>query len=94
MRITNAGIGLLALFVIMAALLTVVYAEDDAPRIGQEQVLQMLDDPDLTILDARIVRDWRKSDMMIKGAIRVDPHDVSSWIGKYSPDQKIVVYCS
>jgi len=94
MKAGTARVGLVAVFVIMAGFFAAVFAQEDAPRIGQEQLLKMLDDPALTILDARIVRDWRKSDSMIKGAIRVDPHDVSSWIGNYSPDQKIVVYCS
>jgi len=94
MKAGTARVGLVAALMIIAGFFAAVSAQEDAPRIGQEQLLKMLNDPALTILDARIVRDWRKSDRMIKGATRVDPHDVSSWIGNYSPDQKIVVYCS
>jgi len=94
MKAKASVVGLISVLVVLTAFLTAVFAQDDVPRTGQEQLLKMLDDTDLTILDARINKDWRKSNTMIKGAVRVDPHDVSSWIGNYSPDQKIVVYCS
>lgn len=88
------GIGLLALLVFLAAFLPGTHAEETVPRISQQQLLSILDNPALTILDARLANDWRKSDSKIKGAVRVDPHDVGSWIGTYSPDQKIVIYCA
>ena len=71
-----------------------VYGEDEIPRISTEELKSILGTPDLILLDSRIVKEWRKSDRKIVGAIRVDPHDVSSWAGDYSKDQKIVVYCS
>jgi rhodanese-related sulfurtransferase len=86
--------GILTILFLLAVFSPTLFADETVPRIGQEQLLGMLDDASLTILDARIVKDWRKSDSKIKGAVRVDPHDVSSWIGNYSKDQKIVVYCS
>lgn len=70
------------------------YAADDVPRISKEELLAELDNPDLALLDARVVTDWRKSDKKIQGAVRVDPHDVSSWAGDYPKDGKIVVYCA
>jgi rhodanese-related sulfurtransferase len=71
-----------------------VYGEDEVPRISTEELNNILGTPDLVLLDSRIAKDWRKSDKKIVGAIRVDPHDVSSWAGDYSKDQKIVIYCS
>lgn len=70
------------------------YASDDVPRITVEELRDMLDKPGLAILDARIVKDWRKTDSKIKSAVRIDPHDVSSWAPNYAKDQKIVVYCA
>ena len=70
------------------------YGEDEVPRISTEELKSILDTPDLVLLDSRITKDWRKSDRKIVRAIRVDPHDVSSWAGDYSKDNKIVVYCS
>jgi hypothetical protein len=94
MKVKAAGIGLLAVFLFFTPFLPGAYAEETARSISQEQLLSILDTPSLTILDARLAKDWRNSDSKIKGAVRVDPHDVSSWIGNYSPDQKIVIYCS
>jgi rhodanese-related sulfurtransferase len=71
-----------------------VYGEDDVPRISTEQLKEMLGSSDLVLLDGRIAKEWRKSDLKILSAVRADPHDVSSWAGNYSKDQKIVVYCS
>ena len=70
-----------------------VYA-DDVPRISKEQLRDLIGNVDNVILDARLAKEWRKSDGKIPGAVRVDPHDVSSWAGEYAKDQSIVVYCS
>jgi hypothetical protein len=67
---------------------------DEVPRISTEQLKEILGSSDLVVLDGRIRKDWKKSDIKIVGAIKIDPHDVSSWAGDYSKDQKIVVYCS
>ena len=94
MQVKAVGIGLVAVLVIFSAFLHPVYAQGTVPGISQEILLDLLDDPSLVILDARISNDWQKSDNKIKGAIRVDPTDVNSWIDNYSRDKKIVVYCS
>jgi hypothetical protein len=85
---------MLALLVLLTVFPLALYADEPVPRTGQEQLRGMLNDPSVTILDARTARDWRKSDSKIKGAVRVDPFDVSSWIGNYPKDRKIVVYCA
>jgi len=69
-------------------------AAGNAPRITKEEVQSLLNDPQVAILDARSLPDWKKSDKKIKGAVRVDPHDVGAWAGNYSKDKKIIVYCS
>lgn len=94
MKGKTAGIGLLALLVFLTAFFPGAGAEETIPRTSPEQLLGILDDPALIILDARLAKDWRESDSKIKGAVRVDPHDVGSWIRNYSAKQKIVVYCS
>lgn len=53
-----------------------------------------LNDPDITIIDVRDNRDWQKSELKIKGAVRENPIRVASWAGKYSTDKRIVLYCS
>jgi rhodanese-related sulfurtransferase len=68
--------------------------DDDAPRISREAVKALLNDPTVVILDARLASDWKASDKKIRGAVRVNPHDVSAWAGNYPKDKKIIVYCS
>ena len=81
-------------FFLLFAFAMPVYGEDSVPRLSTDQLKELLGAPDLVLLDGRIAKEWRKSDRKIAGAIRADPHDVSSWAGDYSKDQKIVVYCS
>jgi hypothetical protein len=85
----------LAVVVLALALSPVGMAlADEVPRMGKEELRGLLDNPDVVILDARAVKDWRKSDAKLPGAVRVDPHDVSSWAGDYPKDKRIVVYCA
>ena len=81
-------------FLLLFVFIMPAYGADDIPRMSTEQLRGVLGSSDLVILDGRIAKDWRKSDRKIVGAVRVDPHDVSSWAGDYSKDQKLVVYCS
>ena len=67
---------------------------EDTPLMEPEQLKAQLDQPQIVILDVRIVSDWRKSDRKITGATRVDPHDVSSWVGDFKKDALVVVYCA
>ena len=83
------------LFIIISIIIATgssIAAEKDL--IEPETLKAKLDQPDLVILDARIVSYWKRSDRKIKGALRVDPHDVSSWANKFSKDSHVVVYCS
>lgn len=67
---------------------------EEAPRIAREEVKPLLDDPDVSILDARLARDWKSSGRKIRNAVRVDPLDVGVWAAAYPKDRKLIVYCS
>lgn len=82
------------IFLLLFALAMPTYGAGDVPRINPEELKGMLGSPDLVLMDARLTRDWRKSDRKIVGAIRINPHDVSTWAVNYSKDQKIVLYDS
>ena len=83
------------LYVIMLIFITAgTSSAEDLALIEPEQLKAKLDQPDLVILDVRIVSDWKRSDRKIRGALRVDPHDVSSWANKFSKDNVVAVYCS
>ncbi|MHC1741619.1 MAG: rhodanese-related (seleno)protein [Syntrophobacteraceae bacterium] len=47
----------------------------------------------LVIVDVRPTTSWMFSMSKIKGAIREDPKEVSSWQNKYAKDRPIVLYC-
>ena len=70
-----------AVLTLTLAIAVVAFAADDAPRMEVEKLRIMLNNPSLSVLDVRIASDWRKRNRKTPCAVRVDPHDVSSWIG-------------
>ena len=81
-------------FLLLFAFAMPAYGGDDAPRISTDELQAMLGSADLVLLDVRTAKDWKKSDIKISGAVRVDPKDVSSWVGNYGKEQEIVLYCA
>ena len=49
---------------------------------------------DIIIIDVRHGLSWEKSDLKIKGAVRENPLNVTSWADKYQKDSNIVLYCA
>jgi len=85
-------------FLTMAALSWLVpgpaiAADDDAPRITKEELKAKLGDPSVTVIDVRYKANWKKSGQKVARAVREDPNEISSWIGKYKKDQVLVFYC-
>ena len=66
----------------------------DVPRMTKDELKALLGNPDLVILDLRLGRDWKDSDLKIKGAVREEPDDIESWANKYSKDKILVLYCA
>lgn len=66
---------------------------DEAPRITKEKLKAGLSDPAVTVIDVRFKSNWKKSGQKIAGAVREDPNEISSWVGKYKKDQMLVFYC-
>jgi len=64
----------------------------EVPRITKEQLKELLGKPDLVIIDARPVEQWKYSDQMIPGTAHEDPLAVDSWSQKYDKNKRIVVY--
>ena len=87
--------GVLAVFVVLAAGIPRVGAKEEAPRMTQEQLKEMLGKPDVIILDVRAAGDWGKAQMKIQGAVREDPNKAAkTWADKYGKDKTIVLYCA
>jgi rhodanese-related sulfurtransferase len=79
---------------VVLTLVADAFAADDVVRIKPQELKTKLGQPGLSVVDVRIVSDWKKSDRKIAGAVREDPHDVSSWADKYPKHEPLVVYCS
>ena len=87
-------------WIVVLALLTAgvlfagLAAANDAPRIPKEEVKAKLGSPAVVILDVRASRDWKKSDSMIKEAVREDPKKVKDWAKKYPQEKTLILYCA
>lgn len=65
-----------------------------AQMLQPSELKSMLGRPGVVVIDARMDKEWNESDVKIKGAVRENPDDVSSWAGKYRKDKLVVVYCA
>ena len=63
-------------------------------KMTKEELKEMLDKPDIVIIDARRGKDWKASEFKIKGAAREDEKAFDSWADKYSKDKTLVIYCA
>jgi len=70
------------------------YAVEDSLKIEPAALKAMLNQQALTVIDVRIVSDWRNSDRKITGAVRKDPHNVSAWASKSPKQNTYVIYCA
>ncbi len=61
-------------------------------RISKEDLKEMLEKPDVVVVDVRADSDWRESPVKVKGAVREEPDKVDSWIEKYPKDKTLVFY--
>jgi rhodanese-related sulfurtransferase len=61
-------------------------------RIYPEDLISMLDRPDVVILDFRSSPSWDQSTTKIRGAIRIGATD--TWISEYPKYRTYVLYCS
>jgi hypothetical protein len=60
--------------------------------ISKDELKDILDDPDTTVIDVRQGKDWESSDAKIKGAERENPSYVEEWAHKYAKDSLLVFY--
>ena len=94
MKIAPTSSKFLFIYLVLLTLIVPAFAANDAVRIEPQDLKEKLGQPGISVVDVRIVSDWKKSDSKIAGAVREDPHDVSSWANKYPKHELLVVYCS
>jgi len=75
-------------------LITAAVVANDVPRMTKEELKGHLGDLTVIILDVRTEKDWKASDLRIKGAIWEDPAKVDTWLDKYVKDKTFVLYCA
>jgi 3-mercaptopyruvate sulfurtransferase SseA len=86
---------LLAFFEILLVIIFALPASahhQDTTAISKEELLKMLDSPDLIILDVRLIGDYETSPIQIKGALRTTLPEVESWARMIPNTKTIVVY--
>lgn len=66
----------------------------EVKTIDKDGLKGLLSSDNVVVLDVRTGSDWSASDYKIKGAVRVEPGEVSSWAGSYSKDKTYVLYCA
>jgi len=66
----------------------------EAPRMALDELKARLGDTSVALIDVRTANDWEGSSVKIKGAIREDYKNISSWASKYGKDKTIVLYCA
>jgi hypothetical protein len=81
-----------ALIIIMGLTPALVRSQDDVPRIGKDELKKLLNDSGIILIDVRYTPNWKKSGQKVAGAVREDPNDISTWVGKYKKDQRLVLY--
>ena len=85
---------ILSLSTLILFLSASVYASEESLKIEPADLKAMLDQQNLTVIDVRIVSDWRASDRKIVDAVRKDPHNVSAWAANSPKQNTYVIYCA
>jgi len=90
-----AGLIIASLFVIASCFPVASSAAPiEVPRISIEQAKQMLDNPEVVIIDIRTAKTWWRSRTKILNAVREELGSVKQWAGKYSKDKTLIFYCT
>lgn len=94
MKCHTALLKIIIVCVSILSLSTGAYAVENSLKIEPAALSAMLNQKNLTVIDVRIVSDWRNSDRKIAGAVRKDPHNVSSWAANSPKQNTYVIYCA
>jgi hypothetical protein len=67
----------------------------ETPSITKEQLLSMIEKPEVVIVDVREGESWKGSKEKIRGSVREDPEkDIQGWYDRYPREKTLVFYCS
>ena len=66
----------------------------EIPRMTKEKLKSEMGSSNLIIVDVRTGKDWKASEVKIKGAVRGDADKIEVWAKNYSKDTTLVIYCA
>ncbi len=82
------------LFLTLVFVLPISVVASEVKTIDKDGLKDLLGSENLVVLDVRAGSDWTESDFKIKGAVRAEPGNVSSWAGNYPKEKTYVLYCA
>ncbi len=85
-------LGLMAM--LCTILISMSASASELSVISVDQFSQIQDNPAIMIIDVRQGRDWRSSNMKIKGAVRRAPENFKAWANQLPKDKQLVLYCA
>lgn len=69
-------------------------ADADELRISKEKALDLMDEPNVHVIDLRHPEQMLRSGAKIRGAVHEDPNNVNKWADKYAPSDTLILYCA
>ncbi|MBN1635088.1 MAG: rhodanese-like domain-containing protein [Deltaproteobacteria bacterium] len=66
----------------------------DVSLMNIDELKELLNDPNVVIIDVRTNSDWQESTYKIQGALREEKSIFDSWADKYPKDKTFVLYCA
>ena len=86
--------GAVVLCLLFSGSLTIASETKDVPRMTGEQLKELLDQPDVIIIDVRLGLEVKAGQPKIKGAVRRKPKKVKEWAADLDRDKTYVLYCA
>ena len=87
-----AGFIIAPLAVIVSCFTVANAASIEVPRISVEQTKDMLDNPEVVIIDVRTAKTWWSSRTKILNAVREEPGSLKQWAARYPQDKTLIFY--
>lgn len=73
------------------------FRDDNRPTyndaISVRELKTINNQPELMVLDVRLLEDYQANEVLIPGANYVNPENIETWASSIPEDTKVVVYC-
>jgi len=82
-------VGIISLSIMMP---TATAWSQEVPRITKERVMEIMNQPEVVVIDVRTEGQWKTAEAKVKGADRQNPMDFAA--NRYPKNQTLVLYCA